>query len=382
MGPLKGVRVLEMSNIGPGPFCGMLLSDLGADVLRVDRLVPGDLGFAIDPRFDLLHRGKQAIAIDLKHPDGVATVRGLARQADLLIEGYRPGVMEKLGLGPDPLLSDNPRLVYGRMTGWGQQGSYAAMAGHDINYIGVAGALAGIGPKDGDPVPPLNLVGDFAGGSLYLAMGLLAALLETRRSGRGQVVDAAMVDGISSMMAMHLGFRQAGIWNLERGSNAVDGGAPYYACYRTKDGKYMAAGAVELRFYRIMIDRLGLDLTDLPDRDNPACWDELRAILQERFASRTRGEWTEIFDGSDACVTPVYDLDEAPDSPLAQERGLFLKPGGITMPAPAPRFGRTPPAEPEGTVDPASATHISLADWGIGPAEISRLAADGIIPPS
>ena len=239
MGPLSGIRVLEMSNIGPAPFCGMLLADLGADVMRVDRLARGDLGFAMDPRFDTLNRGKQAIAIDLKSSEGLDTVRDLARRADMLIEGYRPGVMEKLGLGPDVLLGDNPRLVYGRMTGWGQKGSLSAMAGHDINYIGIAGALASIGPKGEAPVPPLNLVGDFGGGSLYLAMGLLAALTETMRTGKGQVIDAAMVDGVASLMAMHIGFRQAGIWNLERGTNSVDGGAPYYCCYKTSDDKYM-----------------------------------------------------------------------------------------------------------------------------------------------
>ena len=379
MGPLAGIRVLEMSNIGPGPFCGMLLADLGASVLRVDRPVAGDLGLAVDVRFDLLNRGKQAVAIDLKHPDGVQTVRDLAARADLLIEGYRPGVMERLGLGPELLLADNPRLVYGRLTGWGQQGSQSAMAGHDINYLGVTGALASIGAAGGDPVPPLNLVGDFAGGSLYLAMGLLAALVEARSSGRGQVIDAAMVDGVTSMLAMHIGYRAGGIWKLERGSNPVDGGAPYYTTYRTKDGLFMAAGPVEQRFYKIMVERLGLSLADLPDRENPACWPALRQILQDRFATRTREEWTEAFAGSDACVTPVYDLDEAQTSPIAKERGLFASVDGIPMPAPAPRFSRTVPPSPALATDPASVTRASLQAWGIAEEQIADLARAGVI---
>lgn len=379
MGPLAGVRVVEMSNIGPGPFCGMLLADLGATVLRVDRLTAGDLGLAIEPRFDLPNRGKQAIAIDLKHPQGVRTVRDLAARADLLIEGFRPGVMERLGLGPDVLLGDNPRLVYGRLTGWGQQGSLAAMAGHDINYLGVTGALASIGAPGGDPVTPLNLVGDFAGGSLYLAMGLLAALVETRQSGQGQVIDAAMVDGVSSLMAMHVGYRQAGMWNLERGTNPVDGGAPYYQCYRTKCGHYMAAGPVEQRFYRIMVEKLGLVQADLPDRDDPACWPALRQILQDRFATRTREEWTAVFDGTDACVTPVYDLDEAQTSPIAAERGLFATIDGVTMPVAAPRFSRTAPLPPHGTHNPAAVTRQSLLAWGLTDDEVTELGDQGVI---
>lgn len=379
MGPLSGVRVVEMSNIGPAPFCGMLLADLGADVLRVDRLVRGDLGFTFDNRMDILNRGKRAIAIDLKHPDGVASVRELASNADILIEGFRPGVMEKLGLGPELLLSDNPRLVYGRMTGWGQEGSHAAMAGHDINYIGAAGALASIGPKGGEPVPPLNLVGDFAGGSLYLAMGLLAALTEAMKSGKGQVIDAAMVDGVTNLMAMHIGFRQAGIWNIERGTNSVDGGAPYYTCYETSDGKFMAAGPVEHRFYKIMIEVLGLDLSALPNRDDPACWDALKAILARAFAAKTRDEWTEAFMGTDACVTPVYDLDEAPRSPLAKERSLYRDSDGVMTPTTAPHFSRTPCAPPGGTVDPAADTREALLAWGMSESRVRALEEQGAV---
>lgn len=369
-----------MSNIGPAPFCGMLLADLGADVLRVDRLTRSDLGFDINPKYDTLNRGKDAVAIDLKHPDGIAAVRELASNAELLIEGYRPGVMEKLGLGPDVLLADNPALVYGRMTGWGQEGSYAAMAGHDINYIGMTGALASIGPKGGDPVPPLNLVGDFAGGSLYLAMGLLAALLEARQSGHGQVIDAAMVDGTASLMAMHMGYRQAGIWNNGRGINSVDGGAPYYTCYETRDGKYMAVGPVEHRFYRIMLEKLQLDPQSLPNRDDPLQWDALKNILQAEFGKRTRKEWSDIFDGTDACVTPVYDMDEAITSPIALERSLFSETAGVISPVPAPRFSRTNADQPGGTLDPLQVTKSALQNWGLEEERIAQLAVDGVIP--
>ncbi|MCB2050408.1 MAG: CoA transferase [Novosphingobium sp.] len=379
MGPLSGVRVIEMSNIGPAPFCGMLLADLGAEVLRVDRLSRSDLGFSFDPRFDTLNRGKRAIAIDLKSDEGLATVKELASKADILVEGFRPGVMEKLGLGPDVLLTANPRLVYGRMTGWGQEGSFAAMAGHDINYLGMSGALASIGPKDAAPIPPLNLVGDFAGGSLYLVMGLLAAYIEAGQSGKGQVIDAAMVDGVASLMAMHTGFRQAGIWSLERGTNSVDGGAPYYTCYETLDGKYMAVGPVEQRFYKLMIGGLGLDLSELPDRDDPSQWDALKSILQSTFTTKTRSEWTQVFAGTDACVTPVYDLDEAPDSVLAQERNLFDRVEGIMTPSVAPRFSRTATARPGATVDPVADTHDALISWGIDATRVQDLETQGIV---
>ena len=287
MGPLNGIKIVEMSGIGPAPFCGMLLADLGADVVRVDRLAAADLGFDIDPRFDFLNRSKRAIAIDLKAADGVATVKQLIASADLLIEGFRPGVMERLGLGPEICQEINPRLVYGRMTGWGQYGPLKQLAGHDINYIAMMGALNAIGHKDGPPVVPLNLVGDFAGGSLYLAMGLLAALLEARNSGKGQIVDAAMVDGIASLMTMHFGYRQAGFWNVTRESNAVDGGAPYYTTYLTKDRGYMAVGAVEKRFYQELVERLGLSLGDLPDRNDPSKWSELKSHFASVFATRT-----------------------------------------------------------------------------------------------
>jgi alpha-methylacyl-CoA racemase len=381
MGPLAGVRIVEMSNIGPAPFCGMLLADMGAEVLRVSRLSTDDLGFEIEPRFDLLNRNKRAIAVDLKSPEGVDTVLQLIASADMLLEGYRPGVMERLGLGPDVCAGLNTRLVYGRMTGWGQEGQMAHLAGHDINYIAMTGALAAIGPEGGAPVPPLNLVGDFGGGALYLAMGMLAALVEARQSGKGQVIDAAMVDGVASLMAMHIGFRQAGIWENRRGANSVDGGSPYYTTYPTRDGKYMAVGAVERRFYRLLLDKLELDPQTLPGQNDTARWPELRARIAERFATRTRDEWAALFSDSDACVTPVLDMDECLTHPFANERGLFETHGGVTAPAPAPRFSRTPTAIRNTTLDPAADTQDALRAWGLSETAIAALREKGVIAP-
>lgn len=379
MGPLTGVRIVEMANIGPAPFCAMLLADMGAEVISVQRLATGDLGFAIDPRFDFLNRSKRAVGVDLKSPDGVALVTELVAGADMLIEGFRPGVMERLGLGPEVCLGVNPKLVYGRMTGWGQEGPMANMAGHDINYIAMAGALAAIGPKGGAPVIPLNLVGDFGGGSLYLAMGLLAALTEARASGQGQVVDAAMVDGVASLMAMHTGYRQAKFWSLERGTNAVDGGAPWYAVYETKDGRWMAVGAVEKRFYAEMISLLDLDADSLPGQNDRKRWDELRGILAARFAEKTRDEWEAVFSGTDACVTPVLDMDEAPGHPSARARATYFEKDGVREPAPAPRFSRTPGAIQGPPPDPMATTAPALADWGLSESRIAALRDAGVI---
>lgn len=380
MGPLHGVKIVEMSNIGPAPFCAMLLADLGADVLRVSRLSTTDLGFAIEPRFDLLNRSKQAVAIDLKAPAGVALAKQLIAGADLLIEGFRPGVMERLGLGPDICQAINPRLVFGRLTGWGQQGAMAHLAGHDINYIAMVGALGAIGEKGGAPVAPLNLVGDFAGGSLFLAMGLLAALLEARQSGRGQVIDAAMVDGVASLMAMHVGFRQAGMWHNARGSNSVDGGAPYYTTYATSDGRFMAVGAVERRFYKLMVEGIGLAPDTLPDQHDQSRWGELRAIIAARFLTGTRAEWAAIFADRDACVTPVLDMDECLTHPVNVERGVFAEVDGVTGPAAAPRFSRTPAGVRSGVIDPDRGSRAALLDWGIPQATIDDLAARAVIP--
>ena len=379
MGPLAGIRVVEMAGIGPAPFCGMLLADMGADVLSVDRLAPSDLGFAIDRRFDLLNRGKRALAVNLKSPDGIEAVRDLVRSADLMIEGFRPGVMERLGLGPKPCHEINPRLVYGRMTGWGQEGPLSQQAGHDINYIALAGVLDAIGPKAGAPVVPLNLIGDFAGGAMYLAMGLVAALLESKTSGQGQVIDASMFDGAVNLMTMHHGYRQAGIWSTSRGSNAVDGGSPYYTTYRTQDGKYVAVGAVELRFYRELIQRLGLDGESLPDRDDPDQWDALRHRFATVFETRTRDQWAQCFADGDACVSPVLSMEESMVHPHALARRNFLHAGGVAEPAPAPKFSRTPGDVRHAPVDPRSDTSGALRHWGFPDDRIAALATAGVI---
>lgn len=379
MGPLTGVRIVEMSGIGPAPFCGMLLADLGADVIRIDRLMAVDLGFPVPPRYDLLNRGKRAAAVDIKAPDGIALVKSLVVQADMLIEGFRPGVMERLGLGPDICLAANPRLIYGRMTGYGQSGPMKDRAGHDINYIAMTGALHGIGEADGPPIPPMNLVGDFAGGSLYLAMGLLAALHETKSSGRGQVIDAAMVDGVASLMAMVTGLKQADLWQNARGANAVDGGAPWYGTYRTADGRFMAVGALERRFYDEFIEKIGLAGIDLPAQHDQVRWPELRDRIAAAFATRTRDEWSAVFANSDACVAPVLDMEECVTHSLGVARGNYVVVDGVTGPAPAPKFSRTPGAVRCGTMDPRSDTRAALSGWGIAPTEIDRLTASGVI---
>jgi alpha-methylacyl-CoA racemase len=385
-GPLAGLKIIEMAGIGPAPFCGMLLADMGAQVLRVDRLAAADLGFAVAPRYDILNRSKRAIAIDIKAPEGLAVVRELIAGADILIEGFRPGVMERLGLGPEVCLGLNPRLIFGRMTGFGQEGPMKALAGHDINYIAVAGALHAIGPREGAPVPPLNLVGDFGGGALYLAMGILAALHEVRASGKGQVVDAAMIDGVASLMAMILGLRQSGLWQNARGMNPIDGGAPYYTTYRTRDGKYMAVGAIEKRFYaellrKLGLDRRGSDEPDLPDQDDRAGWETLRACFAQVFATKTRAEWEAVFATGDACVSPVLDLDEGPDHPLARERAMYTTTAGVVGPAPAPRFSRTPGGVAGPPVDPRADTREALRAWGVTEARIIALAAAQVIAP-
>lgn len=379
MGPLAGIRIIEMAGIGPAPFCGMLLADMGADVLSVDRLTPSDLGFVIDRRYDLLNRGKRAVAVNLKSPEGISAVLQLVESADLLIEGFRPGVMERLGLGPATCQVVNPRLVFGRMTGWGQEGPLSHQAGHDINYIALAGVLHAVGPKGGAPVVPLNLIGDFAGGALYLALGLVSALLEAKTSGRGQVIDAAMFDGAINLMTMHHGYRQAGIWANTRGSNAVDGGSPYYTTYRTLDGKYVAVGAVEMRFYRELIERLGLAGEALPDREDPTQWDALRQRLATVFESKTRDDWARCFSEGDACVSPVLDMEESMAHPHALARHNFLHAGAVGEPAPAPKFSRTPGSVRHPPVDPRSDTQGALRHWGFSDDRIAHLAAAGVI---
>jgi len=340
-GPLTAIRVVEFTGIGPGPFCGMLLSDMGAEVVRIDR--PGATKLYAN---DILTRGRRSVSLDLKSPAGLDRALALLATADVLVEGYRPGVMERLGLGPDIVLARNPRLVYARMTGWGQTGPLVYAAGHDINYIALTGALAAIGPPGGAPTPPLNLVGDFGGGALYLAMGVCAALVERQTSGKGQVVDAAMVDGAASLMSMPFGLLASGRWVEARGANSLDGGAAHYGCYACKDGRYVAVGAVEPEFYAILLEKLGLsDHPELADLERaPENWPRHREILAARFAQRTRDEWEALLSGADACFAPVLSMSEAADHPHMKARGTLDRSAGYVQPAPAPRFSRTPGA--------------------------------------
>ncbi|AXK32568.1 CoA transferase [Streptomyces armeniacus] len=363
-GPLGGVRVVELAGIGPGPYAAMVLADLGADVVRVDR--PGGPGLGIDPECDVTNRNKRSIVLDLKSADGAATVLDLVERADVLLEGYRPGVAERLGVGPDECLARNPRLVYGRMTGWGQDGPLAARAGHDIGYIAVTGALGLAGPADGPPYAPANLLGDYAGGSLYLVIGVLAALHHARaEGGAGQVVDAAIVDGTSHLSAMIHGMLAAGVWQDRREANLLDGGSPFYGTYETSDGGHMAVGALEPRFYAEFVRLLGLgdDGAAPPPREDPGRWDELRAAIAARFRTRTRDEWARVFADSDACVAPVLSLREAPEHPQLAARGTFVEHDGITQPAPAPRFSATPGAVRSGPARPGAHTAEVARDW-------------------
>ncbi|HXF54524.1 MAG TPA: CaiB/BaiF CoA-transferase family protein [Hyphomicrobiaceae bacterium] len=381
MGPLEGMRVVEMAGIGPAPFTAMLLADMGAEVIRIDRRTRIDLGTPQhrDPRYEVLRRGRRSVAVDVKAPDGRDVVLRLAAQADALIEGFRPGVMERLGLGPDACLAVNPRLVYGRVTGFGQRGPLAPRAGHDIDYIALAGVLGAIGPPDGPPTPPLNLVGDFGGGGMLLAFGILAARLSALRTGEGQVVDAAMVDGAAYLMAPILGLHSAGLWHDERGANVLDGGAPWYGTYLTADDKYMAVGAIERRFYDELLEKLGLADQALPDQYDRSGWPLLRARFAAVFRTRTQAEWENVFAGSDACVAPVLSLAEAPRHPHNRERGTFIERNGVTEPAPAPRLSRTPGAPGHPPHAAGADSEAVLADWGFSSEEIERLSRAGVI---
>ncbi|MGW5989342.1 CaiB/BaiF CoA transferase family protein [Streptomyces anulatus] len=361
-GPLTGVRVVELAGIGPGPFAAMLLADLGADVVRVDR--PGGAGLGIDPASDLTNRNKRSVLLDLKSDEGPARVLDLVERADILIEGYRPGVAERLGVGPEACLARNPKLVYGRMTGWGQDGPLAERAGHDIAYLALTGTLSMIGKPDEPPVVPANLVGDYAGGSLYLVVGVLAALQHARAHGEGQVVDAAIVDGAAHLATMIHGMLAAGSWQDRRGTNLLDGGCPFYGTYATSDGGHMAVGPLEGQFYAEFIGLLGI-ADAFPDRWDLARWDELRAAVTERFLTRTRAEWTEVFDGTDACVAPVLSLTEAPHHPHLAARSTFVEHSGLTQPAPAPRFSATPVSVRSGPARPGGDTAAVAADWDV-----------------
>ena len=363
MGPLQGYRIVEIAGIGPTQFCGMLLADMGAQLIRIDRREDADVGVAIPSRYNLMNRSRPAIRVDLKDPQGAALVRRLCRRADALFEGFRPGVMERLGLGPEDCMAVNERLVYGRMTGWGQDGPLADNVGHDGNYTAISGALSAIGTAAGPPSIPLNLVADFGGGGAYLAIGLLAALLEAARSGRGQVVDAAMVDGAASLMTLFYGLHAGGLWRDERASNLLDGGAPFYRAYRTADNEYVIVCAIERRFFRTLLERLGIDDVDAGDQHDRARWPRQIERFEAVFATRTRDEWCELLEDTDACFAPVLSLSEAPQHAHNRARNTFVEIDGVLQPAPAPRFSRTPSrAEPARTdVDVGEA----LRAWGL-----------------
>ena len=368
-GPLRGVKVVEIAGIGPSPHACMLLADLGADVVRIDR--PGGGMFA-SGRADLLNRGRPSVALDLKRPEAVATVLELVAGADVLVEGMRPGTLERLGLGPAECHARNPALVYGRMTGWGQDGPWSHAAGHDMNYIGITGALHGLGQDPGRPHFPGNLVGDFGGGSTYLVIGVLAALLEARASGQGQVVDAAIVDGTAHLNAMGSAFAAMGLDTGERRSGLLDGGTPWYDLYETADGQHMSVGALEPQFWAVLVERIGVDL---PDRDDPASSGAIRQALTRRFKERTQAEWAEVFDGTDACVAAVVPLADAPRHPHLAARGTFVERDGVTQPAPAPRFSRTPATLGDAPALPGEHTRAALTAWGID--DVEALLASG-----
>ena len=373
MGPLTGIRIIELASIGPGPFCGMMLSDMGAEVIRIDRIDSQPY----NPK-DALLRNRKSVAVDLKHADGAEVVLHLVETGDGMIEGFRPGVAERLGLGPETCLARNPQLVYGRVTGWGQSGPLAQAAGHDINYIALTGVLHAIGESGRKPVPPLNLIGDFGGGGMLLAFGMVCALLEARSSGEGQVVDAAMVDGASALMALF--YSMPSRWHTpNRGENLLDGGAPFYGTYETSDGKHVSIGAIEPEFFELLIHHTGADKARFADRMNRSKWPELRSELARIFKSKTLHAWCEVMEATDACFAPVLSMEEAPHHPHNKERKGFVTLDGVTQPAPAPRFGRTHPQEPTPAPMPGSDTGAVLSDLGLSDAELRRLRASGAI---
>jgi alpha-methylacyl-CoA racemase len=379
-GPLSGLRVIELASIGPGPMCAMLLADQGADVIRIDRVEPSGLGVPLDPRFDVTGRGRRSIALDLKQPAGRDAALRLVAQADVLIEGWRPGVAERLGLGPDDCAARNPKLVYGRMTGYGQSGPLSQAAGHDINYIALTGALHAVGPPGGQPVPPLNLIGDYGGGALYLAFGVMAALFERERSGRGQVVDAAMVDGASSLLSIFHGMLAAGRWDASRrGANLLDGGAPFYSTYATADGLFVAVGALEPKFFAEFAETIGLDSRFVKSQYDARTWPEMREAIAVRLMARSRDEWARQFAHSDGCVAPVLSLHEAPSHPHALARGAFVDVAGVVQPAPAPRFSRSAAAAPRAAHAAGSDGHGVLIEAGFKTAEVQALRDAGVL---
>lgn len=377
-GPLSGMKVVEFAGIGPGPMCGMLLADLGAEVLRVDRLAPSGLGIERAPKFDLLNRGKRSIAVDLKAAEGVAFARRLVACSDALIEGFRPKTMERLGLGPEPCLAQQPKLVYGRVTGFGQTGPLALAAGHDLNYIALSGALHAIGRAGAPPTPPLNLVGDFGGGGLLLAFGMLAALWNTQRGGAGQIVDAAMVDGAAMLMTSLYGMLGSGMHNGPRGTNLLDSGAPHYEVFRCADGEYVSVAPIELKFRAVLLERLGL-APDAFDFDDRARWADSKARLAAIFETRTRAQWCDLLEGSDACFAPVLAPLEAPKHPHNQARSTFVDIGGVVQPAPAPRFSATPAALPRAPHSADEGALEQVQRWGIPASELGALVQRGFV---
>lgn len=377
MGPLKNTKIIEIGGIGPGPFCSMMLSDMGAEIVRVER--KGHVSM-LKPRYNVMHRGRRSIGVDLKKAEGVEAVLRMIEKADALTEGFRPGVMEGLGLGPEVCLKRNPSLVYGRMTGWGQSGPLSGSAGHDINYIALTGALYAMGHHDRKPPPPLNLVGDFGGGGLLLAFGIVCALYEARESGRGQVVDAAMVDGAAALMAMFYGMRAAGFWTDQRQNNLLDGGAHFYDTYETKDNKYVCVGSIEPQFYSLLIKHTGLENDpDFEDQMDQSKWSVCKDKIKAVFKTKTRDEWCEIMEGTDVCFAPVLTLDEAPRHPHNIERKTFVEIDGVVQPAPAPRFSRTVPEIQKPASADCADTEQVLRDWGFSQDKIKALKKAGVI---
>jgi alpha-methylacyl-CoA racemase len=379
VGPLQGVKIVELAGIGPGPFAGMLLSDMGADIVRVDRAGQVNPGVFDKPNLEPLYRGRRSIGVDLKNPEGVELVLRLVEQADALTEGYRPGVTERLGLGPDVCLARNPKLVYGRMTGWGQDGPMAQAAGHDINYIALAGALAHFGRAGGKPTPPINVVGDFGGGGMFMAFGIVCGILEAQRSGQGQVLDVAMVDGSAILMTMMWGLKQIGFWDEAMGANVLDTGAPFYDTYETADGKFVSLGALEPQFYAELIQKLGLESEGLPAQMDRGGWDTLRTRFTGLFKTKTRDEWDAILAGSDACYAPVLTMTEATDNEHMVARQTIIKRDGVPQPAPAPRFSRTTAEVQRSAPWPGQHTDEALSDWGLDAADVAKLRETGAI---
>jgi alpha-methylacyl-CoA racemase len=379
MGTLSGYKIVEFAGIGPAPMCAMLLADMGADVLRIDRAEDAALGISLDAKYSLLSRGRKSVAIDLKKPEGVAAAMKLVENADALLEGFRPQVMERLGLGPDECLKRNPKLIYGRMTGWGQEGPLAHAAGHDINYIALSGVLASIGRRGEAPVPPLNLVGDFGGGGLYLALGVVAGLLEAQKSGKGQVVDSAMVDGAASLLTAIYGMHASGMWSNTRGDNILDTGAHFYDVYETKDGEYVSIGSIEPKFYAELLKRSGLEGQEMPRQMDRKAWPDLKDKFAALFKTKTRDEWCKIMEGSDICFAPVLSMAEAPSHPHNIRRGTFVEVEGVMQPGPAPRFSRTPSKIQRPPAKPGEHTEEALREWGFSASELEKLRGAGAI---